>query len=210
MKCLIKIWLFAVLLMTSCSHENGSSTFLYEEDQAKDAPSNPQNPYDFVGENYLRLLEKQPSLSPLGKDGTLKKSDAFQNSLSKVDSTVYYSIDALWDLINQSHLSQPARQTLMNFITIVLDFHQGDYDALYVYIIDYENQVLDDAILTDEDKRVILSFSSIVRFAAFEDMAMATQSEDEDDDEEEEDDDWKISIPAVADWLLTVLNDQSQ
>lgn len=208
MKYLIKIWLFAVLLMTSCSHENGSSTFLYEKDQAKEAPSNPRNPYDFVGENYLRLTQEQPVIIASRTVNALKGSNIRQSSISQNDSTVY-TIETLWDLIDQSQLSLPAREALMNFITIVLEFEIGDYDAFYVYITDYETQVLNDAVLTNEDKRVILSFTSIVRFAAFEGTPMSTQSEDEDDDEEEEDDDWDLSIPAIADWLLIVLNDQS-
>lgn len=205
MKCLFKLWLLVVILMTSCSSENGSFTNLYEEDQAKDAPSNPRNPYDFVGENYLRLLQKQPLLSPSGRDDTLKQSGTIQSVLSKQDSTVY-SIDALWDLINQSELTLPAKGTLKNYITVLLDSDPSDYNDLYVYIIDYEAQILEDALLTAEDKQVILSFSSIVRFAAFGDGAITTQSEGEDDDEDDEED-WDISVPNIMDWLLTVLDE---
>src|SRR5690606_11706083 len=106
-------------------------------------------------------------------------------------------------------LTLPAQVTLKNYITVLLDFDPSDYNDLYVYIIDYEAQILEDALLTAEDKQVILSFSSIVRFTAFGDGAITTQSEDEDDDDEDDEEDWDISVPNIMDWLLTVLNDES-
>src|SRR5690606_11427156 len=116
---------------------------------------------------YLRLTQEQPVIIASRTVNALKGSNIRQSSISQNDSTVY-TIETLWDLIDQSQLSLPAREALMNIITIVLEFEIGDYDAFYVYITDYEIQVLNDAVLANEDKRVILSFTSIVRFAAFE------------------------------------------
>lgn len=202
MKYLFSLCLLGGILLSSCSNEGGFFINLYEEHQTVKTPNNPRNPYDSIGESYVRVIQKLQVLG-VSAPGVSSKEITIQNRMIQADSTVH-SIEDLWDVINQSHLSISARETLIDFISTVLEFDPNDYNPLYTYIVDFEVQVLDSDVFTAEDQRVILGFSSIIRFVAFQDDFVATQSEGDDKDEEEED--WDMTVPDMVGWFLAVLN----
>jgi|GEM_PF-2916032 len=202
MKNIISVYLLAFVSLTSCSTKNETYNDLYGEEQTLIiTPENHKNPYDYIGAQYLKLDQED-----LQKNGLTNRFNSIQNKSTNSDYTIY-SNNTLTNLISASQLTLPARESLLGFTSTVLNLNQESYSILYTYIVNYENEVVDSNIYYTEDKRIILSFASIVRYAAYQNSFIQTQSEGDDDEEEIEDEDWNISVGNMTGWLSDILND---
>src|SRR5699024_11197294 len=120
------------------------------------------------------------------------------------DDDAVGSINELWDIIDQPPIS---RKTLVKFITKVLGQRHMEYMVQDIYTVYFEDQVLNSQVYSLEEQGVILSLSSIIRFAAFQnDISMYAENQDDQDDHD--DDDWDISVGNLLRWLFTVIVDR--
>lgn len=196
--------MFAVVLTTSCSTDNASYSNLYEDDQTLTVPKNYNNPYDFIGALYVESIKNFTSSDDIEKNNTSKLFDMFSGMSYEDDIVEENPMITLTDLIAQSQLTLAAQESLLDFTLAVLNYNQGNYTNLYTFIINYETQILNSDVYNHEDKRIILSFSSIIRHAAFKNDSIQILSEGEDDE------DWDTSMGNLIGWLAYVLNDDIQ
>lgn len=210
MKSIKLLYLFAVVLITSCSTDNASYDNLYEGDGALTAPINPNNPYDFIGALYVESIKNFTALDDIEKYNASKLFD-IHSRMSDEDGVVEDPFTAFSDLVYQSQLTLAAQESVIDFALAVLDYNPGEYTELYSFIIDYETQILNSEGYNSEDKRIILSFSSIIRYAIYQNDSIQILSEDDDEDDEgAADEDWDIDMGNFYGWLASVLNDEIQ
>ncbi|RNL88482.1 hypothetical protein ED312_08520 [Sinomicrobium pectinilyticum] len=212
----------AVMMLFSCSTDEtlyhdtvGTSNALSQE--LHFSPDNNKNPYDPVGELYRRALKqyvktgKVPSqhqlemeinsLLPDGRLPGIRPVPATTQS-HKTETVSDDSWQTLEVIISGSGLSPAAQAGLLDFIETLLVIQYDVDQALHNYITGYESLVMGHPSLTETDKRVVLTFTALVRHASYPDM-----------DEEpvviltEQDDDWDYSMGNIVSFMIIALED---
>ena len=210
----------AVLMLFSCSTDD---TFYHnEEDVSKSLsrqlpppPYNDSNPYDLIGKIYREALDSylktgghadpnqlggemaSPFLDHARLPGKRPATPAHQ--MNKLDVATDDPWHTLEEIIVNSHLTPGAQASLLNFIETVLALQYDGYEILYTYITEYDSLIMDHSDLTKEDKRVILTFSSLVRHNAH--FTIRTT------EEEDPDDDWDNMVANMIDFILMAIED---
>jgi hypothetical protein len=150
--------------------------FKYNSKSTGIIPANSSNPFDTDG----RMLYEQKSLdnSKNFLDGnvipkttgieTLTVSSSARNHLQEIIAT--------WEMTPDAKLS------FSHFIDSLLDLIriQEQYETLYNFIVDYEENVLLDDNLSTEDKESLLINSSIIRYATYEASIKPPKNKDPD------------------------------
>lgn len=147
--------------------------------------ANPSNPYDAAGlafnealDEYFRAFNPATSMSTIIPDFESAAAEV-PNFVSLVDANyvtpvltrVDYFINnpslAIASAINASPLSSGAKSSLTNFAgTKLLECaSMTSYDSIYNTVAYYEGQVLSNTGFTTQDKRCILSVTSIIRYS---------------------------------------------
>jgi hypothetical protein len=72
-------------------------------------------------------------------------------------------------IIGASNLSPLAKTSFSNFLITMVSLYEAETDATKIanVVIKYEETVIGNALLGDNDKRVILTSTSILRFSAY-------------------------------------------
>lgn len=185
---------FFVMMSTglvSCSSDNDTTNS--ENTNSNSAklittlPGNDANPYDEVGWLYNELFDTYYTNANLGgsvtqiitKVQTIADASANFNSIKgspyhNVSNTrVLYLLEhpttCVNDVISASSMSTTGKSSLTNFINSFIIFleNENDCDVIYDKVVSYENGVLLNAALTETDKRIILTTTSITRHSAF-------------------------------------------
>ena len=211
-----------VMMLFSCSTDEtlyhdtvGTSNVLSQE--LHFSPNNDKNPYDQVGELYRRTLKqyvktgKAPSqhqleteINSLLPNGRLpgKRPVPTTTQSHKTEAVSDHSWQTLETMISGSGLSPAAQASLLDFIETLLVIQYDGAQALHNYITGYESLVMGHPSLTEVDKRIILTFTALVRHASYPDM-----------DEEpvvmltEQDDDWDYSMGNIVSFMIIALED---
>ena len=197
-----KVFLFLAILMCysislilqSCSTDsestidNAPNSFekrthysKYNSISSRIIPANSANPYDEAG----RRLYKQKSyviLQNLQKGSVIssvKSSDT--NSLSSGKVLPILS-DSLSELVANWDLSVEAKLSFSRFINslLLLSKTEERYEVLYDFIVAYEASVLINEAFTGNDKEVVLTNSSVVRYETYEESITPPKNKDPD------------------------------
>tara|TARA_R110002020_G_scaffold113688_1_gene261521 strand:+ start:9529 stop:10119 length:591 start_codon:yes stop_codon:yes gene_type:complete len=183
------------------------------------APWNHDNAYDSIGRSYwerLNSFESQiagisESLDQKINEQVDAPSDRrdknYGSPVNPSDKYAMATIDSIQDLeaiITGSDLTLEAQDSLLDFAVALLDMQDEGYGDLYDFIISYEAMVAAHTTFTERDKQVILTFSSLVRYAAYPGSTSMTE-----DGDEEEDEDWDLSVGNIMQYILIALDGTS-
>lgn len=190
----ISLWVIILsfpILLTSCSTDEFTgeiepATGLSETVLKKSLPTpqNIENGYDNVGVLHNHILDIY--LSANHNHTTIEEvNDEIQllvygfggilplgvNSINSPVSQIMDIIDSpegsLSSIILESHLTNEAKINLMDFINSLLLLQDEAYEDKQQFIISYESSVIADTLLNNEDKRVILTTSSLIRYSLY-------------------------------------------
>lgn len=191
--CLIILAFFTASLFgfVSCN----SDTDLTKQEENKNissrmgdvVPGNNSNPYDEAGWVYTELFETYYANGDLGgtvsQIATKVQTIADANSSFNVmkDSTyhpvsveqVQYILDhrstCVNDIISASTMTAHAQSSLTTFVNslVVLFDNESNSEVLYQFVVDYEDTILNDSLLTVNDRQIILTTTSIARHSSY-------------------------------------------
>ncbi|SFB79838.1 hypothetical protein SAMN04487891_102394 [Flagellimonas taeanensis] len=208
----------AALMLFSCStdetlYHNGRDVPNSLSGQLPPLPENDSNTYDLIGEIYREALDRYlktggiPNLNQLRVEMASlflgharlpgKRPATPAHQINKMDIAANDPWHTLEEIIVNSHLTSGAQASLLDFIGTVLVPQYDGHDILYSYITGYESLVMEDADLTEEDKRVILTFSSLVRHNS---LFTITKEGDPDDD-------WDNMVANMIDFIIIAMED---
>lgn len=187
--------LFLFPFFISCSNPAESGNAMPTEmmnrsiDLGLDLPArNATNPYDDAGQIQNELLDAYYSGTSLPTDfnGIVIRTTALANdnssfmesikhgpyiftSQAKVLHILSHPDTSMSEAIQSSLHSERARGSLSQFIDslLLLCENEADYAGIYNFIVTYENTILTDAQLTDAEKEVLLTTTSIARHSVY-------------------------------------------
>ena len=195
---------FTLLLLISCStdneHQSIPDLLRYDESNFKEShpARNMDNPYDSAGLLFDELFSAYYESVPLPSSTadivsrvnkiaeenvtfqSLKPFDYFAPSASSTASSLLGELNSVENFIANSSLSTKGRTEFATFINTVdsLANKVGDYHNVYSYIIAFERTTLIDSVLSNMDKEVLLTTSSISRFSAYRKTKKPKKKED--------------------------------
>lgn len=188
-KCIITLTAVAFLYL-ACSPDEAIPYFQKIEAMALPTvgntslpPTNRNNPYDYMGHIYRNSLYGNTLSTANSK--TLKQ----RVHPSSPYQTLHYQI-------TESTLSKEARISLLEFLKSSCTVQDNGYSGFYHTIVDYESKILGHSKYKSVDKKTILSYTAMIRYASY--PGDIPQSASEIDDE-----DWDLSTPnATRDTIL--------
>lgn len=163
-------------------------------------PANGSNDFDEAGQIHYQLLDTYYSSSnqPTAVSGVVSRVDSIAQAntdfISIMDQS-YQSITAgrvaylisnssnlLHEITDSSMMSLPAQSSLSDFINdlSLLAESEEDYEIIYYFIVNYETSVIDNSTLTEYDKKIILTTSSIARYSTYMDKKRPKKNTDPD------------------------------
>ncbi len=150
-------------------------------------PGNDANPYDEVGWLYIELFDTYYTNGNLG--GTVSqivtkvqtiadananfaaiKGSRYQNvSSTNVLYLLEHPTTCVNDVISASSMSTNGKSSLAGFVNFFIGFlgKESDCDVIYQKVVNYENEVLLNTALTQTDKRIIFTTTSVARHSAY-------------------------------------------
>jgi len=205
MKYLYKLCLIAVVLTCGCNTNNRPIGKIYGNDQIIKTPRNQRNPFDHIGDDYIRLIQKREALGVSVIKNSSKELNAKLSVLKKPDNSSY-SVAKLWSLIDESPLSSSANETIKDFIATILYHDFEGYAVVYTYTMEFEDKVYASNVFSRKDKRILLSFTAIIRYASFDRDSFKFPRPSYKVDEFEGED-WHLKTKELIVWLSIVLDD---
>jgi len=184
-----------ISLLASCTSENIESTEILENSIAKDEsykagkmltglhPGNTANPYDIAGKIHNDILDayltgyhtcstiaevsqKVDSISALNNDLL-----SLETSSPVINGEIQEIIDnpqtELEQAIANSPMTNTAKNSLSGFMASILLWQDNDYSIIHESIISFEASVMSNSQFSNEEKRIILTTSSITRYAIY-------------------------------------------
>ncbi|GEP49811.1 hypothetical protein FNO01nite_04830 [Flavobacterium noncentrifugens] len=188
----IIICLTIVFTAISCETENEYSN---PSENAKDTvayskagdtePQNPSNPYDMAGQVHNQIAEHYiggPSSPPRillaeyvdglalqNPDFAMLGNDYMPISLPGIVYILNNSDKTAAEALGTFEMSNSLKQGLLAFIQQVaaLGRQNKDYSEIYNYIVSYETGIIAGTALKPEDKKAILTLTSITRYSSY-------------------------------------------
>ncbi|MDX6192072.1 hypothetical protein SGQ83_22220 [Flavobacterium sp. Fl-318] len=151
-------------------------------------PENPANIYDFSGKLHNDILDTYLSgnyqYNTIGQISQQIETIAAQNNdliLLTSGTNLSPNLTVIQEIINnpQSKLDQTilnstmtiaAKDNLSNFMNDILLWENDSYEEIYQYIISFESAVIANQAFNIEDKRIMLTTSSIARYSTYYDL----------------------------------------
>lgn len=177
-------------------------------------PENPANIYDLAGKLHNHILDiylvgnyqyntiaqiSQQSEAIAAEDNDLMLLNLGINppiNLEVIQEIVNNPQAKLDEAIANSTMTNVAKGSLASFMNYVLLWENNEYGAIYQSIISYESSVMTNPQFNNEDKRIILTTSSIVRYSLY----YAKERKDED---------WDSSVGNRVGGLSGAINNSS-
>lgn len=149
------------------------------------SPENSENAYDFAGKLHNDILEiylpgnyqyttiaevNQQIESIVATNTNLLALNLDGNStvnLEEIYEIITNPQSKLEGAIANSSLTSIAKLSLSNFMNTITTLENEEYESLYQTIVSYESSVMTDSQFTNEDKRIILTTSSVVRYSLY-------------------------------------------
>ena len=197
-----KVFLFLVLLMCysislilqSCStdseptidnvpnsFEKAKLNAIKNSKSRVEIPANSGNPFDDEGQ----ALYKQGSypILKISRKGSVTSKVKSSDSNSVASSKVLVILsDSLSEIIANWDVSVEAKLSFSRFINSLLFLSKTEerYEVLYNFIIHYEASILTSETFSENDKEVILTNSSVVRYETYEESITPPKNKDPD------------------------------
>jgi hypothetical protein len=150
-------------------------------------PENQANPYDIAGQLHNDITEAYLNSVPITTTtaNTIAAVEAIANAnpaflsvkpgsyvsptAARIDYITGNEVTAASQIIANAALSQKAKLSLSDFIDTLMDYREANvpYETIYQYIIAYETMVVNDTLLTANDKKIMLTTSSISRYGFY-------------------------------------------
>lgn len=148
-----------------------------------DSPYNSLNPYDSIGITHNLILEEflNSNLNPktiteiiqtVNNLSFFNSSNLFQTASNlgishKIE--IFYTNPEyeLYQEIYNSHLSNLAKLKIIELVETIFENIEEDYPYHYNEIILFESIILNNTNFSQEDKRVLLTFSSLIRHSLY-------------------------------------------
>ena len=149
------------------------------------SPENSANAYDIAGKLHNDILEiyltgnyqyatitevNQQIESIVAANTNLVALNLDGNSavnLEEINEIITNPQSKLEGAIANSSMTSIAKLSLSNFMNTITTLENEGYEFLYQTIVSYESSVLTDPQFTSEDKRIILTTSSVVRHSLY-------------------------------------------
>ncbi|MXO04367.1 hypothetical protein [Flavobacterium sp. HBTb2-11-1] len=177
------------LSMFSCTNDNETTTELSKDfknestSKATDA-ANPNNPFDQIGLDYYNHLKNfELENGPIKNQVQLIKQLLYLTDKGDIKRKTSKSVititpemiaviladpeNKLIELINDASLSISVKNNLTGFVNELVDKQDDDYDDVHNYILDYEDGVIADSVLIQDEKDTILKVSAISRYSLY-------------------------------------------
>jgi hypothetical protein len=175
--------------------ENIENTISIEESKQKTArlmqdltPENPANIYDFAGKLHNDILDvylagnyEYTTIVQISQQ--VEIIAAANNDLMLLDTGIVLptNLDLIQEIINNpqakldqaivnSPMTNAAKNSLSDFMNNLLLWENQPYEEIYESIISYESDVISNTTFNNEDKRIILTTSSIIRYSIYYDI----------------------------------------
>jgi hypothetical protein len=151
-------------------------------------PANPANMYDLAGKLHNDILDIYLAgnyhYNTLEEINQKIEAIAAENNdfmLSNLGTNLPINLDLVQAIIDNpqakldeaivnSIMTGAAKSSLSGFMDDVLLWESNPYEEIYQSIVAYESSVIANAEFNDEDKRIILTTSSIVRYSIYYDL----------------------------------------
>lgn len=177
------------LSMFSCTNDQESlpklsKDFKDESSSKLTDGSNPNNPFDQIGldyynhfinfelengpvKNQAQLIEQLLYLNDKGDIKRKTNKSVITITLEMIAVILADPENKLIELINDASLSISVKNNLTYFVSELVDKQDDDYDDVHNYILDYEDGVIADSVLIQEEKDTILKVSAISRYSLY-------------------------------------------
>ena len=150
-------------------------------------PENPANVYDYAGKlhndileaylagNYqystiVQISEQVQAIAAANSDVALLNLERnLPDNLEEIQEIINNPDAKLDEAITNSSMTSAAKISLSSFMNAALLWGNEEYGAIYQSIISYESAVMTNTNFSDEDKRIILTTSSIARYSIYYD-----------------------------------------
>jgi hypothetical protein len=177
-------------------------------------PENPANQYDVAGkvhndilEIYLmgnyqystiaQISEQVESIASLNSYlMTLNLDNDIPINTLEISNIVNHPSLTLNQIMVNCSMTDPAKISLSNFIESLMQQKDGEYENIYQSIISYESLVMGNTQFNNEDRRIILTVSSIARYSLFY-------------DKKRKDEDWDTSVGNLVGGVSGAINNSS-
>lgn len=186
------------ILMISCSTDSESNPSEYidtlkEANTISVVPENKANPFDFKGSLYYNALilyrenKRAPnSITTITEQiqfisGKFNSASKTSKNLLVFDDQIVQSImhdpdNIMINIVQGSSLATSVKSNLTSFLQNLILHRHDEFDVICSYIISYENVVLENGVLTEDEKDTILTITSISRYSLYSE----TQRKDRD------------------------------
>lgn len=183
--CSVLIW-----LLISCSTESDFNSSKINENEISELkenlpnPHNTANPFDFKGKEYydallcyLKQNEYPNSTSQIADQirflsFQFTKEDNTKRSIIPFTDEIVESIMADPDqsmilIVQNSELSNWTKASLIHFLQGLMDRRESEFSLICAYIMNYENNVIANSSLSQDDSETILTVTSISRYSLY-------------------------------------------
>lgn len=191
---LIGILIFPLIMISCTSEENIEDVAIDKKDNFQkpgmilSGPENASNPYDSIGRLHNEVLEIYLSTH---SDNSLSENTSTEDIMAQVQliacsgtinivqdcssSFAYNTINTIVtnpenstaSIIDNSILTSQGKADLRILIDSLAEIDDESYQDINEFIISYESDILSSNVLNNQDKRIILTTSSIVRHSVY-------------------------------------------
>lgn len=150
-------------------------------------PINSDNPYDSAGRIHNELLETYFASENLPQSilaiadsvesiahnhsefNSMKSADYHAVSAVRVQHVISQNKTGISDIINDTDMTAPAKLSLNSFVNslLLLCEMEDSCEVLYDFVVSYETGILTNPLMTERDKQIILTTSSIARHSTY-------------------------------------------
>lgn len=192
----LTLWTIILTLFASCSTENETSisddgqTNITSNTVLRKSglyPENSNNLYDAAGQLYYAisdtyLLQENVSVTTTGTISqiesianlneeyvTLRPATYLSPTAARIDYILSNQQTTALNIIASSSMTANAKLSLSNFLTTLMIYRdlQKEYDLIYRLIVDYETAIIESNTLTANDKKIILTTTSVSRYGFY-------------------------------------------
>jgi hypothetical protein len=148
-------------------------------------PENPANIYDLAGKLHNDILDvylagnyQYNTIAQISQQIEAIAAENNDLMLLNLGTNLPINLDVIQEIVNNpqtkldeaianSTMTNVAKSSLSSFMDDVLLWESNPYEEIYQSIVAYESSVIANAEFNDEDKRIILTTSSIVRYSLY-------------------------------------------
>jgi hypothetical protein len=196
------VLLSLVTLLSSCDNEELISTHQQELKKTMSPSTSSDNPFDAIGILYNVLFDAYVASN--NRDDTIEGIAVKINELitgysnlepttiainagltDRVEQILNYPEHSLDIIVSEVGLSVRVKAKLNDLIELVSGVTTNDYPEIGVDVISYEEDIITDESLTPEEKEVLLTVSSIVKYSLY-------------DNGDRKDKDWDLSVGNIV------------